>query len=162
MYGDALRILGRTSEGIIALKNSLKNAPKKNLPDLYTRLGLAYRDCGKFLEAEEWFAAAAESDLDEERGWLWIFRGANFARQEKFDEAIECHLYALNLDCDRDEAYLNLGYVLRAQGKYEEAVDAFHKALSLTPDYPEAKEGLHSLEGISEILEKIALKKEEK
>jgi len=37
-----------------------------------------------------------------------------------------------------DEAYLNLGLVLRAQERYKEALACFEKALELTPDYRKA------------------------
>jgi tetratricopeptide (TPR) repeat protein len=37
-----------------------------------------------------------------------------------------------------DEAYFNLGLVLRAQERYQEALACFEKALELTPDYREA------------------------
>ena len=37
-----------------------------------------------------------------------------------------------------DEAYFNLGLVLRAQERYQEALACFEKAIELTPDYEEA------------------------
>ncbi len=152
MYGDSLRVLGRTSEAIVAIKKTLGLAPAGGLPDMHILLGKAYHDSGKFNEAEKCYAKAAEKDTDSSRGWLWIFRGINLAKLEKFEEATKCYSRALELEYNQDEAYLNLGYVSRAMGKYEEAADAFKKSLSITPDYPEAQEALESLEGFRETL----------
>ncbi|MBN2295634.1 MAG: tetratricopeptide repeat protein [Pirellulales bacterium] len=150
IYGDSLRIIGRNSEALVALKNALDLAPADRLPDVHILLGITCEDSGRQEEAEHWYAMAAECNVDPERGWLWIFRGVNFARMEQFEEAAQCYLHAIELDYNKDEAYLNLGYVLRAQGKYSEAAEALEKALSLTPDYPEAREVLDSLGGIQE------------
>lgn len=153
IHGDSLRQMGRSSEAIVALEKAMETAPDDRLSDVQIQLGMIYMKMGRFDEAERWFAAAVECDPDGERGWCWIFRGGNFASWEKFEQALECHRRAVELGYNEDEAYLNIGCVLRAQGKYEDAADAFRKALSLTPDYPKAEEALQTLEGIQEALE---------
>ena len=45
-----------------------------------------------------------------------------------------------------DEAYLNLGLVLRAQERYPEALECFERALKLTPDYSQALTAKNDLE----------------
>ena len=45
-----------------------------------------------------------------------------------------------------DEAYLNLGYDLRARERYAEALESFNKALEITPDYEEALVGRADME----------------
>jgi len=38
-----------------------------------------------------------------------------------------------------DEAYFNLGLILRAEGLYEQALDAFTQAINIDPQYRIAK-----------------------
>ena len=51
-----------------------------------------------------------------------------------------------------DEAYLNLGLVLRAQERYTEALECFKKALELTPDYELAITGKSDMENVIALL----------
>jgi tetratricopeptide (TPR) repeat protein len=153
MYGKSLRALGRSSEAIVAIKNTLGYAPENSLPDMHILLGVIYHDSGQFDEAERWYALAAEGDTDSERGWLWIFRGINFAKMENFSEATQCFSHALDIDYNQDEAYLNLAQAFMAMRKYPDAVDALEKALSLSPNYKEVREALDSLEGVREACE---------
>ena len=85
------------------------------------------------------------------RGWLWIFRGANLARWGKLKAAHRCYRTALTLECARDEAYLNLGYIYRAEGRYGEAIRCFQRALAIDPEYQLAQSALLSLEGFDEL-----------
>jgi hypothetical protein len=60
-----------------------------------------------------------------------------------------CHRTALTLsDVDVDEAWLNVGLVLRAQGRYAEATEALHKCIGLDSKCADAHESLDSMEGI--------------
>jgi superkiller protein 3 len=118
-------------------------------PYTLTALGNLYEDQGQYELAESFYAQAVEHPKAEQMGWIWIMRGSNFARWNHLADAEKCHRKALELsDCDHDEAWLNIGLVLRAQGKYDEAIDAFNRALEICPDYEEAKERLESLRGI--------------
>jgi len=114
---------------------------------------MVYRNQGEQEEAEAWFVRAAESELGREWGWVWFMRGANLASLEKFQLAEQCHRHATTHDDDRHEAYLNLGYVLRAQRKYTEAAEAFQSALAIKADYKEAEEGLNSMTNVQEAIE---------
>jgi tetratricopeptide (TPR) repeat protein len=49
-----------------------------------------------------------------------------------------------------DEAFLNLGFVLRALERYSEARKCFQRALEIDPKYKEAKEALADIEGVME------------
>ncbi len=156
-FGDALRVIGLNHEAEHALNTALELEPKRR-PFVLTRLGRIYADAGRRAEAEAAFAEACEFPENSGLGWLWIFRGANLAAATQLVAAEKCHRHALTFDdknVDRDEAFLNLGYVLRAQGRYTEAAEAFKSALHITPDYKEATEALHSLEGLSEALAKV-------
>lgn len=112
---------------------------------------MLYMDAGQHDRAEAEFAQSVSDPEAHASTWFWIIRGANFARATQLDAAERCHRTGTTMtDGDLDEAWLNLGLVLRAQGRYPDAIDAFRRALELTPDYEEAIDGLRSLDGIDE------------
>jgi tetratricopeptide (TPR) repeat protein len=146
-YGESLRILGRNKESeaeFLYVVNAQSTYSKRVV---HSRLAQLYDVWGKHdLSETHWEKACASDDAP---GWAWIMRGANLAQIGEFQSAEACFRKALNCDrCDDDEAYLNLGYVLRAQTNYIDAEAAFRRALEITPDYAEAIEGLYSLEGV--------------
>ncbi len=149
-FGDSLRIIGLKDEAERALNTALALCPEKRAWIL-TRLARLYDDAGRHAEAE---AAYAEACTDSEFGtfgWLWIMRGGNLAAATQLTAAEKCHRHALTFNDEhvsRDEAFLNLGNVLRAMGRYNEAADAYQSALEITPDYTECLEALDSLEDI--------------
>jgi tetratricopeptide (TPR) repeat protein len=115
-------------------------------------LGELYKNLSKHDLAEEHYQRCCSTAGAPD--WIWILRGGNLARAGRLHEAEECHRKAATLeDCDRDEAYLSLGLVLRARGNYAAAESAFRSALEITPDYSEALDGLQSVAGMSESLE---------
>ena len=155
--GDALRVIGLNHEAEHALNTALELEPKKR-PFILTRLGRLFAHAGRMAEAEAAYAEACEDPENAGFGWLWILRGCNLAAATQLVAAEKCHRHALTLDeenVDRDEAFLNLGYVLRAQGRYADATEAFKSTLQITPDDKDAAKALHSLEGLAEALAKV-------
>ena len=148
LYGDALRELGRFVEAEPVFLRVLPDAPPDRRAAVMARIGLLKGEHGCLDEAEGWFERATADESGRSEGWIWIMRGANLAVAGRFDEAIFCHRQAALLPDVRDEAYLNLGYVLRAKREYAEAIECIRKALELTPDYTEAKQALAGLTGI--------------
>lgn len=149
-YGDALRVIGLRGAAAVALSNAEKMCPHGARWGVHMRLGLLFHDKGDYTSAERWYAKAFESDETSNSSWAWVMRGANFAASEFFDEAEKCHRKAIASNANDDEAYLNLGYVLRAKRQYEAAKSAAQMALRVTPDYQEAIELLRSLENAQE------------
>lgn len=152
LFGDSLRVIGLMDEAEHAL---LKAVELTDGPDWVLQLTLAhlYKDMGNFVEAERWFELAAEDESASAQGWFWILRGSNLASQGQFKQAEHCFRQAIALDEDnRDEARLNLGYVLRAQGRYVEARQQFQQALEINPDYTPAEKALQSLIGIEDAI----------
>src|SRR5262249_5106813 len=107
-------VVGRCEESEAEFLQVSKSRSKYAGPLVQTRLAMLYDDWGNHELAEEyWEKACAANGAP---GWAWIMRGANLAALGKFEEAEACHRKATTLDdCDQDEAYLNLGYVIRAQ-----------------------------------------------
>jgi tetratricopeptide (TPR) repeat protein len=152
LFGDALRVMGLTDEAERALLKAVELAPG---PDWVLQLTLAhlYKDAGNPVEAERWFELAAEDENAAGQAWFWILRGSNLSSHGQFKQAEKCLRQAIALgDDNRDEALLNLGYVLRAQGRYLEAKRLFRQALDLNPDYALADKALRSLEGVEKAI----------
>src|SRR5262249_19488573 len=66
----------------------------------------------------------------------FIYLGGILAKQGRLKEAELCHRKAVQLSTGpADEAYHNLGLVLRAQGKYGDALKYFNRAVKIDPAY---------------------------
>jgi tetratricopeptide (TPR) repeat protein len=149
MFGDALRVVGRFRESESALLRAFELAPDSKRVAVSSRLAVLYNDMGRYADAERHYSDVAAHPEWKGLGWLWILRGANLARLGNYELAEECHCKATTLeDVHGDEAWLNLGLVLRAQGKYEDASSALRKSLELDSTCSAAEEALNSMEGI--------------
>ncbi len=67
--------------------------------------------------------------------WAYNLWGVILKEQKEYDEAIEKHKKAIELDPSFALAYNNLGYVLLKQGHYKRAIDNFKKAVELDPKF---------------------------
>ena len=149
LYGDALRAMGLVHEAERALVRSQDLCPNQPWPRV--RLGMLKEQQGHRESAEQDFAEAAGTPEVARAGWFWVIRGTNLAAMGQFAEAERCHRKALRCaDADVGEAYLNLGYVLRAQGRYLEAVDAFESCLRASPENVDAGAAMGTLVGVRE------------
>src|SRR5262249_8613833 len=129
--------LARYEEAEQMLHNAIQGLALEQLHHGYTHLAHLYRERGDYANAEKWYRKAI--DLDPEDAGKHIFLGALLAKRGDFSAAEAVHRKATR--CSKgleDEAYLNLGLVLRAQERYQEALACFEKAIELTPDYREA------------------------
>ena len=69
------------------------------------------------------------------------------AKQGRLHDAEDTHRKAVA--CTRgciDEAYLNLGLILRARERFAEAAECFREALRRDPDYRAARRALRDVE----------------
>ncbi len=110
-----------------------------------TELGLLYHSKGRYEEAIRWFSRLTRAEPDDSASW--VFLGSSQARRGKMRQAEECHRRATR--CPRgnlEEAWLNLGLVLRAMERLGEAREAFQNALSFDPEYAKARQGLADVE----------------
>jgi TPR repeat protein len=156
IYGECLRIVGRSQEAMDALLKALEFAPEQIKSNIFGRIGFLCRQHISPMTAEKWFKQATEN-TQKTIGWAWILRGANLAIMGEYEKALDCYQEALNLeDIDRDEVFLNMGLVLRAMKRYNEARLAFQEALKLNPTYQEAQWNLEGLLDIEETLQKTA------
>ena len=85
--------------------------------------------------------------LDPEDATYRIFLGGVLATQGRLHDAEEVHRLAIaSVEGCIDEAYLNLGLVLRAQERFPEAADCFREAIRLDPEYRAARRALRDVE----------------
>lgn len=101
------------------------------------RWGGHYDAVGDLKRAERWYRRAAETVPA-----ALVFLGGVLARQGRLLEAKRCHRQATRAPGDdrlaRDEAYLNLGLICRAERRYREALAYFDRAIALDPEYAAA------------------------
>ena len=151
-YGGALIDLARYEEAKSALEKSIKLCPDGKLDHPYTFMGDLYKFAGDYNSAIEWYKKCIEITPDDSAPYIYI--GSILVKSGRLNEAEEYHRKAtLCTEGCIDEAYLNLGYVLRAQERYTEALDCFNKALEIDPEYKEAIEGVEDLEKLNELFE---------
>jgi tetratricopeptide (TPR) repeat protein len=148
MYGDALRVVGRSSESEKALLQALELETSKRTY-ICSRIASLYSEMGRHADAERYYAEVTSDPAWQSHGWAWILRGGNLAALGNFTLAEECHRKAIEVgDCDVDEAWLNVGLVLRAQRRYAEAIDAIRRSIEIDPSSDMARKALRSMEGI--------------
>lgn len=119
-------------------------------PVCCTELGLLYHAKGRYEEAIRWFRRLAQQEPDQAASW--VFLGSSQARRGKLKAAEQCHRRAT--ECSQgnpEEAWLNLGLVLRARERLPEARDCFRRALALDPEYGKAQVGLTDVEKAMEV-----------
>jgi tetratricopeptide (TPR) repeat protein len=130
---DALFNMARYNEARNALEKSKLLCPKENLHIVFHQIGHLYKEKGNYPKAKKWYRKSIENNATTRN---FIFLGSCLAKQGKFKEAKECHRKAIEISSDPpDEAYFNLGLILRAEKKFEKALESFEKALEFDPEY---------------------------
>lgn len=142
--GIALTETARFAEALEALEAALRLCPPEMLRFPLAQMGHYHKFRGDYGSAEAWYRRAIDAAPDHASGYIYL--GASLARQGRLEEAEVVHRAAT--DCSRgciDEAYLNLGLVLRAQDRLIEASECFAHALALDPDYKAARRALRDV-----------------
>jgi len=133
VLGDISGGLRQFAEARAALRTALKLAPRKHRANVYVQFGHLYREMGNDRRAAMWYERAA-TGLP--RTSTITILGACYARLGDLNKSERCHRRAIKLASELpDEAYFNLGLVLRAEERYEEALACFTEAVKLDPKY---------------------------
>jgi tetratricopeptide (TPR) repeat protein len=145
-YAEMLYQITRYEDAIRVYEDALSRVGEDGRWAIFNQLGRMYRYWGRYGDAEPWFRKAIEIEPDELAGY--VFLGACQARQGKLKEAEETHRAAIRYQESGllDEAYHNLGLVLRGQDRLTEAAECFKKAIELDPKYADAIEALEDVE----------------
>ncbi len=144
LLGEALVDLARHSEAEPALKQAIALCPPDKLWIPLADMGHLHRARGEYKAAVTWYRRAIDKMPDEAGGHIYV--GGVLARSGRLKEAEGAHRAAIRCTqgC-RDEAYMNLGLVLRAQERYDEAATCFEQALKLDPKYAAARKALRDV-----------------
>lgn len=145
LVGIALVELARYEEAEQAYAKAIEFCPPEKLQVPWWQLGHLFNNAGDHEKAAEWYQRAI--DVGSGHASPYIFLGALRAKQGRFQEAEELHRAALA--CERgciDEAYLNLGFILRARERFAEAAECFKEAIRRDPEYRAAKAALRDVE----------------
>ncbi len=136
----------RYDEAEEALATALELCPadRRRLP--LTEMGYLEAQRGDFERAAGWYRKAIEAEPTHSASY--IFLGAILGQQGRLREAEEVHRMAIETCYEGclDEAFLNLGLVLRAQERFEEAAEYFREAIRLDPADRHARRALRDVE----------------
>ncbi len=133
-------MLCNNDEAEIAFRKSLDLCEKSQAFVVFSELGHLFKFKGQNQVSADWFRNAIDARPDD--AGAYIFLGSVLARDGKLLEAEAAHRSATQCDdgCI-DEAYLNLGLILRSLRRYGEARQCFERALELDPEYQAAQDG---------------------
>jgi tetratricopeptide (TPR) repeat protein len=153
--GDALRNIGRLKEAEDALLKAVSLAPSTSKFAVYARIGMVTAKRSSPSDAEKWYRlATADAGCP---GWMWCLRGANLLRTEDYALAKTCLEAALTSDdVVRDEVFLNLALIARAQKHYDEARALLEQALALDANNEDTKAVLASIRDIEKSVAEAA------
>ena len=146
LLANALIGLARYHEAEEAVSNALRLCPEERRHFPLCMMGQLYRFRGDYEKAAEWHTNAIEAAPTDTQGYIYL--GGVLALQGRLREAEEVHRKATETCYEGcvDEAFFNLGLVLRAQERFEEAAACFREAIHLDPDYRAAKKALRDVE----------------
>jgi tetratricopeptide (TPR) repeat protein len=143
----ALRDVARYDGAHAAYERLLASLSSDAHAVVWRQLGQLEEARSQLALAEGWYRRAIEArPLD---ATAYIFLGSMLAKAGRLTEAEQWHRRATEcVDGCLDEAYLNLGFVLRARGEYIEALECLREAIRRDPDDPDAKEALADVEQV--------------
>ncbi len=142
--GHVLSELANYDEAESVLLKALEYCDESRQAIVYGKLGHLFMFRGEYHIAAEWYQKAVEAAPLDATGYIYL--GSTLARQGRLSAAEIVHRKATA--CTEgciDEAYYNLGLVLRGQGRLEESRDCFESALQLDSNYQEAREALEDV-----------------
>lgn len=124
--------LARYDIALELLERALQVSPEEQRYLVLSHLGDLYKHRGDLVAAADYYQAATRLAPDEADNF--IFLGSVLARLGRLQDAEAAHraATACREGCI-DEAYHNLGLVLRAQNRLADAQQCFEKALAIDP-----------------------------
>jgi tetratricopeptide (TPR) repeat protein len=152
LYAHALVALGRYEEARDVYTEVMQHLRQDKMYSLFQQMGDMCKKMGDYESSFQWVTKAIGLRVDDADGYIGA--GAILARQGRLENAEQYHRKATV--CSQgciDEAFLNLGFVLRAQERFDEAQKCFEKALELDAGYDEARIGLNDVRAVFAYLE---------
>jgi predicted TPR repeat methyltransferase len=155
--GIAAHQLGRTPEGLEAMRRSLAIVPDS--ADWHNNVGIVLQESGDLDGAVEMYRRtialdASHANAHSNLGVLLRATGRPAEAEASYRRAIELHP-------EHIDAWTNLGILLNAQKRSQEAVECFCRAITLRPRHPEARRLLALAHcGLGEVDEAIKIFRE--
>jgi tetratricopeptide (TPR) repeat protein len=149
-HGISLYSIARYPEALAALRRAARLCPPEKLHIVHSHLGHLHHWRGNYHLAKNWFRKAMASSPTDASAYIYL--GGLLALEGRLKEAEKTHRRATL--CEQgciEEAFLDLGFVLRAQERYPEALACFQRALEIDPKYKDAKKALIDVERVIEI-----------
>ncbi len=140
---DALQ-RGDYAQAIQHFTNYLENAPHKESGKTFTRLGYAYSQLGRYVEATRAYQDALRLDSPNEqihaiKAQALLGLGYIAYRQAKFDDAIQFYVKVIEQGmAGVAEAHHNLGRIYAGRGEIEKAIAAQQQAIAGDQDFADA------------------------
>jgi len=130
LRGDALRLLERHAEAVVAYDEAIALRPDD--PQAWNHRGIALQELGEDAEALASYDQALR--LRPDSAAALANRSAALRGLGRMEEAIASARRALALDPDNLGAHSSLGQSLRILGRIDEALVHFEATIALTPD----------------------------
>jgi tetratricopeptide (TPR) repeat protein len=149
VLAESLVDTARYREAMVALRKANRVVAPSQRWVIASRWGHLFREKNDWRWAERWYRLAVRDHPSAE---THVFLGGALAKQGKFAQAKRHHRLAIKLASAtdprnvKDEAFLNLGLVLRAEGQYREAARALRNAIRISPKYEDARAALKDVE----------------
>lgn len=128
LMGRALQGLDRTEEALAEFENALQIEPDDEIMGL--KVDCLF-DLQRYEETIQYGRPLAERTNDEN---YWNLSGRAHYKLGNFEEAIECHEAALEIDPNFEAALSNLADVYCDQKEYDKAIALYQKAYDLDPE----------------------------
>jgi tetratricopeptide (TPR) repeat protein len=147
LLGTALGELARYREARQAFRRAMRHAKPGRQWLVHVQVGSMWKHAGKLAQAVRAFEQAIRCEPQSTVGY--ILAGGCLARMGKLAAAEALHRRAVQCkEGALDEAWLNLGLVLRALQNHDEAAEALRKSLAIDPHYDEARTALADVEAL--------------
>jgi len=150
VLGSTLASLSRYDEARQALLKAIRIIPPQEKFFALSQMGLMYEEKGSYRIAERWFCKSLSCNPKSTTNL--VFLGACLAKQGRFTEAKRHYRRAIKVKSKPpDEAWFNLGLVLRAEGNHDDALECFENALKIDPKYSLAKRAAQDIQKLKKM-----------
>jgi tetratricopeptide (TPR) repeat protein len=141
LLADAMTAMGQYKGAVDVLRKVKRLLAPEHLHRVHFRCGHIRQQAGDYRGAERWYRKAIDGQPDDSDYWVFLGGMMLTAGRHRDAEAVLRRATKCKRGCI-EEAYLNLGYVLRGLGLYEQARTAFRRAIARDGSYAEAKVAL--------------------
>jgi len=146
-YGMALEDVARYAEARATYDRALAIAEFSARVLVQRQLGHLHENRSEVAEAEAWYLKAIEGAPDAAQGYVYL--GGLLAKNGRLEDAER--VLRRGVSCTEgpvEEAWFNLGLVLRARERYLDALECFRTAVGLDAVYEAALDALHDVEQV--------------